>query len=73
MNKELKKIYNEGKEQGFIKNLSFKEWEKIFLKWDKEIKEMNKKEEENLKKWEEAIKEVQSIIYEKETKRGFTK
>ena len=65
MTEDLKKIYEEGIKEGFIKNLTFKKWLKIWYKMDKEIKEINKKEKEHLNRLSKAIKEAQEIIYKK--------
>lgn len=66
MNKEkLKTIYEDGKKQGFIKNLSFTKWLILWGKMDKEIKQANKKEEKRLNDLSKVIKQAQEIIFKK--------
>jgi len=61
--KKLKEIYEDGINQGFIKNLSFEEWEKRYWEMDKEIKQMNKNEEERLDGLQKGFIEAQKIIF----------
>lgn len=60
---KLKDIYEDGIEQGFIKNLTFEQWEIKYFEMDKEIKEMNKKEKERLDGLKRGIVEAQKIIF----------